>query len=355
MTTFLWWSRARNSDRSSSLSSFLPSVHIIYPHPSAPLVSSPVLLILQRRASHARSPARMVVGEQALPLETRPHHSWEFFGYLHYKGTVFWVVTPCSLDIALPFRGIYHLHAMGERVSQRRNHLFLLIFCLAYFSTVKMVAVCSSETSRPIRTTQRCNSEDRRLHGHRREDPKSNTGPDVVCTAPPTKCMWQCARLLPDEKPVSSSIARFILCCEPHHIWFCNATARTWTLITTGHTNIRKLPRTRTKLVLILWLYSPLLGLGRFSVFLISHTVGRTPLTGDQPVASPLSTHRTTQTQNKCTQTSMPWVGFEPTTPVFERAKAVHVLDRGVTVSSQSYQTAILKLFTHVRQCYFAS
>jgi hypothetical protein len=31
-----------------------------------------------------------------------------------------------------------------------------------------------------------------------------------------------------------------------------------------------------------------------------------TPWTGDQPVARPLPTHRTTQTQNKRTQTSMP-------------------------------------------------
>jgi hypothetical protein len=28
-------------------------------------------------------------------------------------------------------------------------------------------------------------------------------------------------------------------------------------------------------------------------------------------------THKTTQTQNKCIQTSMPWVAFEPTIPVF--------------------------------------
>jgi hypothetical protein len=49
--------------------------------------------------------------------------------------------------------------------------------------------------------------------------------------------------------------------------------------------------------------------------FVILHTVGRTPWTVDQPVARPLPTHRTTQTQNKHTQTSMPRVGFEPTTP----------------------------------------
>jgi hypothetical protein len=62
-----------------------------------------------------------------------------------------------------------------------------------------------------------------------------------------------------------------------------------------------------------------------FSV-LNPYTVGRTPLMGDQPVARPLPT------QNKRTQTSMPRVGFELTTPVFERAKTVHALDRATTV-----------------------
>jgi hypothetical protein len=65
--------------------------------------------------------------------------------------------------------------------------------------------------------------------------------------------------------------------------------------------------------------------------FLILYTVGRTPLTGDQPVARPLPTH-TTQIQNKGTQTSMPGVGLEPTISVFERAKTVHVLDRAASV-----------------------
>jgi hypothetical protein len=47
--------------------------------------------------------------------------------------------------------------------------------------------------------------------------------------------------------------------------------------------------------------------------------LGRPP-----PVARPLPTYRTTQTQNKRTQTSMPGVGFEPTIAVFERANTVH-------------------------------
>jgi hypothetical protein len=58
-------------------------------------------------------------------------------------------------------------------------------------------------------------------------------------------------------------------------------------------------------LCIYLWLYNPL-DLGRFFSFLIVYTVGRTPWTRDRPVARPLPTHRTTQTQNKHTQTSMP-------------------------------------------------
>jgi hypothetical protein len=62
------------------------------------------------------------------------------------------------------------------------------------------------------------------------------------------------------------------------------------------------------------------------------YTVGRTPWAGDQPVARPLLLHRGPHTQNKRTQTSMPRVGFEPTIPVSERAKAVHALDRAAAV-----------------------
>jgi hypothetical protein len=51
--------------------------------------------------------------------------------------------------------------------------------------------------------------------------------------------------------------------------------------------------------------------LDRFLSFLILHTVYRSPWTGDQPVARPLPTHRTAHTE-----TPMPQVRFEPTTPV---------------------------------------
>jgi hypothetical protein len=53
---------------------------------------------------------------------------------------------------------------------------------------------------------------------------------------------------------------------------------------------------------------------------------------GDQPDERPLPTHRTTQIWNKRTQIPMPRVGFEPTTPVFDRAKTIYALDRAATV-----------------------
>jgi hypothetical protein len=81
-----------------------------------------------------------------------------------------------------------------------------------------------------------------------------------------------------------------------------------------------------------LWLYSLLLGLGRFFSFLIFYPVCRTPWTGNKPVARPLPAHRTAQTQNKCTQTSMPQVEFEPMIQEFERAKTYNALDRAASV-----------------------
>jgi hypothetical protein len=52
--------------------------------------------------------------------------------------------------------------------------LFLLVLCLVYFSTLKMVATCSSETSAEFeRTTRRYIPEDNTLHNHCRENLKN--------------------------------------------------------------------------------------------------------------------------------------------------------------------------------------
>jgi hypothetical protein len=43
------------------------------------------------------------------------------------------------------------------------------------------------------------------------------------------------------------------------------------------------------------------------------------------------------QIQNTRTQTSMSWVGFEPTIPEFEREKTIHALDHSPTMIGQNY------------------
>jgi hypothetical protein len=94
------------------------------------------------------------------------------------------------------------------------------------------------------------------------------------------------------------------------------------------------------------WFYSPL-DLDRFFTFLILYTVGRTLWTGDELVARPLPTHRTTQTQNNSIQTSMTRVGFEPMIPVFERAKTVHASDCAAIVIGFYHNSAANVSPTH--------
>jgi hypothetical protein len=59
-------------------------------------------------------------------------------------------------------------------------------------------------------------------------------------------------------------------------------------------------------------------------------TDGRTPWTSDQLIARPLPKHRI---DTYTYQTSMLYMGFEPTIPASERAKTVHALDRSATVT----------------------
>jgi hypothetical protein len=91
-------------------------------------------------------------------------------------------------------------------------------------------------------------------------------------------------------------------------------------------------------------------GLGLFFRFFIFCTVGRTSWAGDQPVARPLSVHRIAQTQNKRTQTSTPWVGFEPMIPVSQRVKTMHALGRPATVLGITYVPlfVLVRSLTHV-------
>jgi hypothetical protein len=70
--------------------------------------------------------------------------------------------------------------------------------------------------------------------------------------------------------------------------------------------------------------------------FLNLYAVSRTLYTGDQPVARPLHTQGTAQTQNKRIQTSMHRLRFETTITVFERAKTFRALGRADIVIGYS-------------------
>jgi hypothetical protein len=93
-------------------------------------------------------------------------------------------------------------------------------------------------------------------------------------------------------------------------------------------------------LFISLWLYSPLLDLGRFFSFLIPYTAGRTPWRGDQHVAVPLPTQWTTRTQNKGAQTSMPeWDSNPWSRGSNERRQRFHALDCPATVIGHLFIT----------------
>jgi hypothetical protein len=58
--------------------------------------------------------------------------------------------------------------------------------------------------------------------------------------------------------------------------------------------------------IYVIWLYSPFVGPWALFQFLNPIHYPYDSLEGDQPVVRPVPTHRTTQTQNKLKQTSMP-------------------------------------------------
>jgi hypothetical protein len=74
-----------------------------------------------------------------------------------------------------------------------------------------------------------------------------------------------------------------------------------------------------------------LVDLGRFFSFLI-YTQSVRLLWRGISSSQDRYIHTEKHTQNKRTQTFMPRVGFEPTLPMFKRAKTVNALDRTVTV-----------------------
>jgi hypothetical protein len=84
-------------------------------------------------------------------------------------------------------------------------------------------------------------------------------------------------------------------------------------------------------LLLLLWLYIPLLDLGRFFSFKILYTVGRPPWRGISP-SQGLYLHIEHQTQNKHTQDIHALIGIRTQVPALERMNTVYVLDHATTV-----------------------
>jgi hypothetical protein len=75
-----------------------------------------------------------------------------------------------------------------------------------------------------------------------------------------------------------------------------------------------------------------LVDLRHFFSVLILYTVDATPWAGISPSQGRYVHTEQHKHRIKRTQTSMSPVGFEPTIPVFRRAKTVHALDRAATV-----------------------
>jgi hypothetical protein len=99
-----------------------------------------------------------------------------------------------------------------------------------------------------------------------------------------------------------------------------------------------------------------LLDLGQFFSFLILYTIDRTPWMRHKPVARPLPTHRTTQTQNKRTHTFMLRVRFERTIPSFERLKRVYALDHVAAMIDTSNLIYVRSRIREIIYCnFFAS
>jgi hypothetical protein len=103
--------------------------------------------------------------------------STEFFS----KNTIFWDIRLCSqVETGRHSGGADWLHLQGRRTNQASSQQkveWKQISCLAYFSTLKMEAVCSSKSFiRIYQSTQRYIPEGSTIHSHRCKNLKSNKG-----------------------------------------------------------------------------------------------------------------------------------------------------------------------------------
>jgi hypothetical protein len=92
------------------------------------------------------------------------------------KNVVFWVVALCRSCVTRHVGGTYRLHLQGRKIRDLSLQLPAHTgSSVADFSSLKMEATRSSETSVHARSTQRHSPEDDILHSHRCESLKSYT------------------------------------------------------------------------------------------------------------------------------------------------------------------------------------
>jgi hypothetical protein len=73
------------------------------------------------------------------------------------KNAVFWDVAPCRSYVNRRFGGTYRLHLQGRKIRERETSVSMWLHAassLTDFSTLKMEAIRSSETSVHIRSTR---------------------------------------------------------------------------------------------------------------------------------------------------------------------------------------------------------
>jgi hypothetical protein len=98
------------------------------------------------------------------------HVRSEVYTAVTIKNAVFWDVAPCKSSVNRCFGGTYRLHLQGRKIHKRGNSVSSLQppahagYSLADFSTLKIEAIRSSETSVHTRSTRRHIPEDGILH-----------------------------------------------------------------------------------------------------------------------------------------------------------------------------------------------
>jgi hypothetical protein len=111
---------------------------------------------------------------------------FEVFTAVTMKNAVFWDVTPCISCVNRRFGGKYRLHLQGRKIRQQGTIVSWWLqtapgFTLADFSTLKIEAIRSSETSVDARSTRRLNPEDGILRSHSEIKRNANA---------PSQSMW---------------------------------------------------------------------------------------------------------------------------------------------------------------------